>query len=285
MPELPELAAHAERLDAGWAGARLERTEPLGFTVLKTVDPPPEAAHGAAVASVGRRGKHLLLRLEPPAPDQPSLAFVVHLMQAGRLRADARLARRPRGGLWRWRFADREALLLTEAGTERRVGVWLVRGDPCAQEPLAGLGPDADALDREALAARLTGQTGRIHTVLRDQRVLAGLGRRLANEVCHRAGLSPFARADRVDGEALDRLATALSEGLAEELATERERDDLGSARERATRVHGRTGEACPACGDVVREVAYRDYAIHYCARCQTGGRVLADNTTSRFVR
>ncbi len=285
MPELPELTAHAERLHAGWAEARLERTEPLSFTALKTVDPPPEAAHDGVLAAVERRGKHLLLRVRTEADAACDLTFVVHLMQGGRLRRDAKLARRPRGGLWRWRFTDRDALLLTEAGTERRAGVWLHRGDPETAEPLVGLGPDADRLARDDLAARLEGQTGRVHTVLRDQRVLAGIGRRLANEVCHRAGLSPFARTDRLDAAATSRLAAVLAEAIADDLAVERERDALGPAAERPTRVHGRTGQPCPACGDVVREVAYRDYTIHYCAACQTGGKVLADNTTSRFVR
>lgn len=281
MPELPEITAHAERLHAGWAGACLRAVEPLSFSALKTVDPPADAAVGASLLTVRRRGKHLLLHMgtEPPS------AYVVHLMQGGRLRADAKLAARPRGGLLRWRFERADALLLTEAGTERRAGVWVVRGDPLAQEPLAELGPDADTLDPAGLAERLAHARGRLHTVLRDQRVLAGLGRRLANEVCHAARRSPFQPVDRLTDDDVAGVAAALASVLERELAAERSRDDIGRAADRSTAVHGRTGEPCGVCGDTVREVAYRDYTVHYCPTCQTGGRVLADNTTSKFLR
>lgn len=281
MPELPEVAAHAERLHAGWSGATLVGVEPLSVTALKTVDPPVDAGVGARVAGVGRRGKHLLLHLDA----DPPITYVVHMMQGGRLRSDTRLSKRPRGGLVRWRFDAADALLLTEAGTERRAGVWVVRGDPATQPPLEEFGPDADALDAEALGARLAGARGRLHTVLRDQRVLAGIGRRLANEVCHAARRSPFQPVDRLGAEDVAGLAAALQAVLARELADERAAGEMRRSGERATAVHRRTGEPCPACGDEVREVAYRDYTIHYCAACQTGGRVLADNTTSKFLR
>lgn len=281
MPELPEVAAHAERLHAGWAGAGLAAVELLGFSALKTVDPPLDAGVGSPVSGVGRRGKHLLLHVgtEPPT------TYVIHLMQGGRLRADHKLSRRPRGGLVRFSFDGAPALLLTEAGTERRAGMWVVRGAALDAEPLAGLGPDADTLDARGLAGRLDGARGRLHTVLRDQRVLAGVGRRMANEVCHEARLSPFQPVDRLADDGVTRLAEALHTVLDRELTAERARDDLGRAADRDTAVHGRTGEPCPACGDRVREVAYRDYTVHYCAACQTGGRVLADNTTSKFLR
>lgn len=281
MPELPEIAAHAERLDAGWAGAMLTMVEPLSAVALKTVDPPVDAGVGAPLAGVARRGKHLLLRVDA----DPPITYTVHLMQGGRLRPDAKSSRRPRGGLLRWRFEAADALLLTEAGTERRAGVWVVRGDPAVQAPLAELGPDADALDAEALAGRLAGTRGRLHTVLRDQRVLAGLGRRLANEVCHAAGRSPFQPVDHLTVDDVADLVAAMHGVLDRELAEERAGGEMRRAADRATAVHGRTGEPCPRCGDEVREVRYADYTIHYCATCQTGGKVLADNTTSKFLR
>src|ERR671922_1793545 len=142
---MPEVQAHAERLTEAFAGAELQRFLPLTFTALKTFSPAPETIHGHALESVGRRGKHLLLRFEP-------CTFVVHLMQGGRLRVDEKQAARPRNGQGRWRFADGRALLLTEAGTERRAGGWVVGGDPQGQEPLADLGPEADAIDKPALA-------------------------------------------------------------------------------------------------------------------------------------
>src|SRR5690606_31967922 len=177
---MPEVQAHAERLTDDFAGATLDRFRPLAFTALKTATPAPEAAAGHPLLEVGRRGKHLLLRFEP-------VTFVVHLMQGGRLKPDDKQAARPRGGQARWYFADGRALLLTEAGTERRAGVWVVAGEPDHQEPLADLGPEAAGIDRDTLAALLPEHGMRLHGWLRDQRIVAGLGRRLANEICHRA--------------------------------------------------------------------------------------------------
>ncbi len=281
MPELPEVQAHAERLTAAYAGAELSGFTALTFTALKSYDPRPEAAVGRALTEVGRRGKHLLLTF---AGDEP-LTFVVHLMQGGRLRQDAKQSRKPRGGVARWTFANGDALLLTEPGTERRAGVWVVAGDPLSQPPLDHLGPEADTVDDWEMAALLAEHPMRLHTFLRDQRILAGIGRRLANEICHRAKLSPFAATKKLGDAHAAAVVTAIREKVAEGLAYDRERDDMSASAERPGAVHGRTGEACPLCGDTVREVAYRDYTVHYCATCQTDGKVLADNTTSKFLK
>src|SRR5918993_1319032 len=260
---MPEVQAHAERLTEAFGGAELERFVPLAFTVLKTATPGPDAAYGQPLESVGRRGKHLLLHFAPAT-------FVVHLMQGGRLRVDEKQAAKPRGGQARWRFADGRALLLTEAGTERKAGVWVVTGDPLDQAPLAKL---------------LAGPSMRLHGWLRDQRILAGLGRRLANEICHRAQLSPFASTGKLDDEAVSRLHAAIGACIAESLQDERQRDDMSSSKERPGAVHHREGQACPVCGDIVRAVEYSRYTVNYCPTCQTGGKVLADNTTSRFLK
>ncbi|HWB71550.1 MAG TPA: DNA-formamidopyrimidine glycosylase family protein [Egibacteraceae bacterium] len=280
MPELPELQAHADRLTARYAGALLAAFQPLSFTALKTVVPAPDAALGRPLQRVARRGKHLLLAFD-------DVTFVVHLMQGGRLVQDRKAVRHrhPRGGVCRWAFEATAPLLLTEAGTEHRAGVWVVAGDPLVQPPLAGLGPEADTVDAARLAGLLRAHPMRLHTFLRDQSVLAGLGRRLANEVCHRAGLSPFAPTARLDAAAAAGIVAAIRAAVDEGLAFERGRSDMSAARERPGGVHARTGEPCPVCGDTVRAVAYRDYTVHYCAACQTGGRVLADNTTSRFLK
>lgn len=278
MPEMPEIQAHAERLTEAFAGTRLERFTPLAFTALKTAVPAPDVAHGHPLEAVDRRGKHLLLRFAPAT-------YVVHLMQGGRLRVDEKQAARPRGGQARWRFADGRALLLTEAGTERRAGVWVVDGDPLIQPPLCDLGPEADSVDRTTLAELLAGHPMRLHGWLRDQRIIAGIGRRLANEICHRARLSPFASTARLDDDAVGRLHEAIGACLADSLADERRRTDMSSSSERAGAVHNRVGEPCPACGDTIRAVEYRTYTISYCPTCQTGGKVLADNTTSRFLK
>ncbi|HSL58934.1 MAG TPA: DNA-formamidopyrimidine glycosylase family protein, partial [Acidimicrobiales bacterium] len=270
MPELPEVRAHAERLTAGFAGAVLERFEPLSFTVLRTYDPPPDAAVGSPLVEVDQRGKLLVLRFEP-------LAFVVHLMQGGRLRPDAKRSAKPRGGQARWRFADHDALLLTEPGSERKAGVWTVVGDPLDAEPLGGLGPDADTLDADELAARLADPPARLHTALRDQHRVAGIGRRLANEICHRARLSPFASTATLDADRRARLQVAVLATIDESLAFEREQSEMVPSAARPGAVHGRAGEPCPVCGDTVRAVEYRAYTVAYCPTCQTGGKVLAD--------
>ena len=279
MPELPELAAHAERVAADYGGSELEKFTALGLSALKTFDPRPDDAVGLPLTGVGRRGKYLLLGFGD------DLTFAVHLMQGGRLRADPKQARRPRGGLARWRFADGRALLLTEAGTEHRAGVWVLRGDPLPQEPLVDLGPEADAVDEATLAELLADHSMRLHGWLRDQRIVAGLGRRLANEVCWHAQLSPFATTAKLDAGQVRAVHAAMGEAVAASLAEERERDDMSASKHRSAAVHGHAGDPCPRCGDPVRAVEYRSYTVNYCATCQTGGKVLADNTTSRFLK
>ncbi len=278
MPELPEVQAHAERLDAAFAGTVLERFRPLAFTALKTFDPDPSVTHGEALGSVGRRGKALLLRF-------PSATHVVHLMQGGRLRPDEAQAAKPRNGQARWMFADARALLLTEAGTERKAGVWVVSGDPNDHEPLAHLGPEATEVDVDTMVGLLAGENTRVHGFLRDQHRIAGLGRRLANEVCHRAKLSPFAMTGKLGRDDAAALVGAIADAVEEGLAYERTRPDMSASKDRPGAVHHRTGEACPVCGDTVHEVSYNRYTVHYCPTCQTGGKVLADNTTSRFLK
>ena len=278
MPELPEVRAHAERLDRDLGGATVERFVPLTFTALKTADPPAEVTAGHPLTGVGQRGKHLLLRTDPAT-------FVVHLMQGGRLRPDPKRAKKPRGGIARWELDEDRALLLTEAGTERKAGVWVVAGDTEAAPPIAGLGPEADQVEPDELLARLHDHPSRLHGFLRDQRAIAGIGRRLANEVCHRARLSPFAATGRMDAEGAETLVAAMRGAIEESLDLERRRDDMSASKDRPGAVHHRKGEECPVCGDVVRAVEYRSYEVAYCATCQTGGKVLADNTTSKFLK
>ncbi|HEY4377498.1 MAG TPA: DNA-formamidopyrimidine glycosylase family protein [Acidimicrobiales bacterium] len=278
MPELPEVQAHAERLDEAFAGTAFERFTPISFMALKTASPSPDAADGQDLVFVGRRGKLLLL-------DAGTVTFVVHLMQGGRLKPDDKQSAKPRNGIARWRFADGRALLLTEAGKERKAGVWVVAGDPEEQEPLAGLGPDADQVTAVQLGDLMAEHSMRLHGFLRNQRAIAGLGRRLANEICHRAKLSPFATTGKLDRTEVERVAEAIGACINESLAYERGRDDMSSSAERPGNVHHREGEACPVCGDTIRAVEYRAYTVNYCPTCQTDGRLLADNTTSRFLK
>jgi formamidopyrimidine-DNA glycosylase len=279
VPELPEVQAHAERLTAAYAGARLARFEPLTFTALKTAAPAPALAYGLPLDHVGRRAKYLLLVFEP-------VTFIVHLMQGGRLKEDDKKAAKPRGGQARFRFEDRRALLLTEAGTERRAGVWCVPSDvTLISPPLASLGPEATDVSAEELAKLFVTHPMRLHSFLRDQHCIAGLGRRLANEVCHRAKLSPFAATAKLDLEGAKRVVEAIRVAVEEGLAYERSRPDMSASADRPGNVHKRTGEPCPVCGDAIRAVEYSSYTVNYCPTCQTGGKILADNTTSRFLK
>ena len=335
MPEIPEIRAHAERLEALAAGEVLKRVEPLSFTAFKTASPQPSDAVGWPLCSVGQRAKFLLLRFAPPRRDPAGggagsgesighdmsdsddgdtgdshdgdtgtgsdesigdsggdrgdgLTFVVHLMQGGRLRVletGAKRPRRPRDGLARIEFDSGLGLLLTEPGTQKRAGVWVLDGNAATTEPIVGLGPEATELDADGMAELMTAHSGRLHNFLRDQRVISGLGRRLANEICHRAKLSPFASVGRLDADAVGRIVAAIGAVVDESLDFERGRSEMSRSAERPSAVHRRTGESCVACDDVVRAVEYRDYSVNYCAGCQTGGRVLADNTTSKFLR
>lgn len=320
MPELPEIAAHAERLGRAFAGAELAAFASLHPTALKTFDPRPDSAAGRQLTGAGHRGKYLCLHFG-------DLAFVVHLMQGGRLRphdppapapanasADPASAdpstpaskphtnpadpstpapkppakkptKPPRGAMARWSFADGRELLLTEAGTERRAGVWLVRGDPEGQEPLSRLGPDAHRIDRDDLARGLAAASERVHGYLRDQSRLAGIGRLLANEILHEARISPFANTAKLDADRIDRLHQAMTAVIARGLAHERTKSEMGKSADRPSNVHHRIGRPCTTCGDEVRSVTYRRYVVAYCPTCQTGGKVLADNTTSRFLK
>ena len=280
MPELPEVQAHAERLSADFAGVPLRRFVPLTFTALKTVVPAPDEAYGLPLVEVGRRGKYLLVTFDP-------VTFVVHLMQGGRLLVDAKQSAKPRGGQARFVFAgDVPALLLTEQGTERKAGVWCVPTDGTLKAPpLDHLGPEADRIEPDELAARFAEKSMRLHGFLRDQRAIAGLGRRLANEVCHRARLSPFAMTGKLGLDGATTVVSAIRESVAEGLEYERARDDMSSSKDRPGRVHGRAAEACPVCGDTIRAVEYSGYTVNYCPTCQTAGKILADNTTSKFLK
>ena len=278
MPELPEVRVHAERLDRIFGAATLEGFDPITFTALKTATIDPLRAVGHSIESIGSRGKLFMLRLG-------EVSFVVHLMQGGRLTPDARMTARPRNGIARWRFVNHDALLLTEAGKERKAGIWVMVGDPLTQAPLAGLGPDADTVDRAGLTAMVGSTRVRVHGFLRDQRQLAGIGRRLANEICHTARISPFAITAKLGEDEIGRLHGAISTCVATSIDFERTQSEMVGSTKRPAEVHHRTGEPCGVCGDTIREIAYTTYTVNYCPTCQTGGRILADNTTSKFLK
>lgn len=288
MPEMPEIQAHAERLTEQFSTRVLAGFTPFNFTALKTATPAPTEAFGLPLLDVGRRGKYLLLRFEP-------IIFVAHLMQGGRLVPDTKRSAKPRGGQARFVFEpvelgdgtiDETALLLTEQGKERRAGVWCVpAATALTSAPLDKLGPEASSITDDELAALFAANSMRVHGLLRDQRMIAGIGRRLANEICHRAGISPFANTRKLGSDGASVVAAAIRSCLDEGLEDERTRDDMSSSKERSSAMHSRTGEPCPDCGDAVRAVEYSGYTVNYCPTCQTGGKVLADNTTSKFLK
>lgn len=277
MPEYPEVQALVERLDDVYRGAPLEGIDPIQFSALKTVEPPPESLLGDEVAGVARRGKWLLLELG-------GARVALHLSQGGRVTLEDPPKRsRPRGGVVRFRFGGKPGLLVREFGTERRAA-WhvLARGD---DGPLSVLGPEAVS-DEFAGWLASSGDTRRVHTILRDQRTVAGIGRGYADDILHRAMLSPFASLAKLEGPQRARLAAAVREVLAEALEEERERvDGLPPKLGDHFAVHGRWGRPCPRCGEDLRRISYESHEVTYCPRCQTGGKVLADRRFSRLVR
>lgn len=295
MPEIPEIQAHSERMSDALAGAKLKQFQLLNFAGLKTFSPAPDEAKGFRLAGVGRRAKYLLLRFDN------GHTHVVHLMQGGRLRPDTRRTRKPRNGIARWVFelpvgegsseqATQEAAwLLTEAGSERRAGVWVVAGEPDEQEPLSRLAPEAADLTEADLAGILSQHSKRLHGLLRSQKIVSGLGRMLANEICFLAELSPFSNASKLNPDQVSRLHHAIAVAVNDGIAHERTLDDIGKSADRPSRVHNRSGEPCKgitgSCSDTIATVTYRSYTVFYCPTHQTGGKLLADNTTSKFLK
>jgi formamidopyrimidine-DNA glycosylase len=205
---------------------------------------------------------------------------MVHLMSAGRLRYLRAGEKGPKTPAFRLRFQGGAELVLTEAGSKKRAGVWLLTPEQAERE-LTHLGPDALGLGAERLGEILAAQSRRLHPLLRDQRALAGIGRAWSNEILHTARLSPFALSTQLTPEETDRLADAIDEELERGL----ELRIAGASNAKTYRIHDRLGEPCPACGTPIARVDYEEHTIYYCPRCQTGGRVLKDRRLSRLLR
>ena len=279
MPEAPQMQALAERIADWLVGATFEGYEPLGFSGLKTVSPAPEALVGAALVRVDRRAKYVTLQFDN------DLRVMFHLSQAGRLDFESPPKKtRPKGAVVRWRFSGDRAVLLREFGTERKAGWWVLGVDEAG--PVENIGPEATS---EAFATwvRSSDDGRRIHTILRDQRTVAGVGRGYADDILHRAKLSPYASLKSLDADERERLLGALHEVLDEGL--ERERKRTGGLSENKLgehfTVHGKAGLPCPVCGADLKRVSYESHEVVYCPPCQTGGKVLADRRLSRLVK
>jgi formamidopyrimidine-DNA glycosylase len=291
VPELPEVEALAHHLREHAAYRPVARVDVASMSAVKTFDPPVAELRGRVVTGAARYGKFLSVEFAD-RPDEP-LHLVVHLSRAGWLRwhdtASATPPRPGRGPLELRVHLDRvggPGFDLTEAGTQKRLSVHLVR-DPAEVPGVARLGPDALALSRDQLAELLAGRTERIKTLVVDQRVLAGVGNAYSDEVLHTARLSPYAVAGRLRPEQVDALHAALVSVLTDAVARSvgHGAASLKGEKRSGLRVHARTGLPCPVCGDTVREVSFADRSFQYCPGCQTGGKPLADRRLSRLVR
>jgi formamidopyrimidine-DNA glycosylase len=290
MPELPEIEALAAFLRDRASGRTVIRSDVAAFSAVKTFDPPLQALNGLTVTGANRHGKfldvevdglHLIAHLSrggwlqwrenlpaaPPKPGRGPLAFRLHL------------AREFDGG-------PNSGFDLTEAGTQKRLAVYLVR-DPMHVPGIARLGPDALTVDLQSFAAVLAGQNRQLKGVLTNQSLLAGVGNAYSDEVLHAAKLSPFAIAARLTESQVSTLYTAMGAVLkdAVQRSVGQKAATLKSEKRSGLSVHARTGLPCPVCGDTVREVSFADKSLQYCPTCQTGGRNLADRRLSRLVK
>ncbi|MHA6791964.1 Fpg/Nei family DNA glycosylase [Pseudonocardia bannensis] len=291
MPELPEVEALAHHLREHALYRPVARADVASMSVLKTFDPPVSALTGRVVTGAARYGKFLAVEfLDRPGED---LHLVTHLSRAGWLRwHDTAAAAPPKPG--RGPLALRLHLDavggpgfdLTEAGTQKRLAVYLVR-DPREIPGVARLGPDALALSRDEFAELLDGRSERIKTVLTDQSTIAGIGNAYSDEILHTARLSPYATAGRLRPDQVvalhDALHTVLTDAV--DRSVGQKAAELKGEKRSGLRVHARTGLPCPVCGDTVREVAFADRSFQYCPGCQTGGKPLADRRLSRLVK
>ena len=278
------MQALSERLDGVVTGKVVAGFEPLSFSSLKTVLPGPESFVGQTVDRVARRGKYLVVEVGDTG------RMLLHLSQAGRVDIeDPPKKTKPRGAVVRIRFDEADgsagpALLVREFGKERKAAWWLLAPDD--DGPLDHLGPEPDSEEFAALV-RDGDDRRRIHTLLRDQRTVAGIGRGYSDDVLWRARLSPYATLASLTAEQRQNLLGAIAEVLADGLARERQRsgglseNKLGEHFE----VHGRWGTPCPRCGTTLERISYESHEVTYCPACQTGGKTLADRRRSRLLK
>jgi DNA-formamidopyrimidine glycosylase len=302
VPELPEVEALAADLRERAVGLIIERADVTEFSVLKTYDPPLAALHGRGITGTGRYGKFLdLVTGAPqdgngrPAGGQApgALHLIVHLARAGWLRwrdeQPEQPARPGKGPLaFRLRFTSGAGFDLTEAGTRKRLAIYLVT-DPATVPGIAALGPDplGPSFTPEVLGQLLAGRRTQIKGVLRDQKIIAGIGNAYSDEVLHAARMSPFRLASSLTSDDVADLHAVIVGTLSEAVGRSRglAAADLKKEKKSGLRVHGRAGEQCEVCGDTIREVSFADSALQYCPTCQTGGKPLADRRMSRLLK
>jgi formamidopyrimidine-DNA glycosylase len=288
VPELPEVEALADHLRRHAVGLTVGRVDVAALSVLKTFDPPITALHGQLVTGANRWAKYLGLQCG-------DLHLVTHLSRAGWLRWSDQLSPvplRPGGKspialrVHLGKPGEAPGFDLTEAGTQKRLAVWLV-DDPMKIPQIAALGPDALSLSPDDLAAALKGNTARIKNVITDQKVIAGIGNAYSDEILHVAKLSPFATAGKLTDAQLAALHGAMISVLTDAVTRSVGQGAamLKGEKRSGLRVHARTGLPCPVCGDTVREVSFADKSFQYCPTCQTGGKILADRRMSKLLK
>ena len=301
MPELPDIELYVAALRARVTGATVLGVRVHGPSWLRTVEPPLAEAEGRSVRGIRRVGKRIVLELDG------DLFLVLHLMIAGRLQWRAagarssaeRAVRRPRTELGAIEFST-GTLVATEAGTRKRAALHLLRGEAALAEHDPG-GLEPLAASRDEFAARLRAANHTLKRSLTDPRVLSGVGNAYSDEILHAARLSPFKQTQKLADDEMDRLYAATqatlrewSERLRAETGDEfptrvtasgKPAKELKDAKRAGMRVHARTGETCPECGDIIREVSFADTSLQYCATCQTGGKPLADRRMSRLLK
>jgi formamidopyrimidine-DNA glycosylase len=275
MPEFPEIEALRRELDEPFRAFPISKAGPAHVATLKTYDPPLSALEGRLFAGAERRAKNILLPTE-----DGELVLHVHLMSAGRLRYLRHGEKQPKTPAFRLSFEDGGSIVLTEAGAKKRAKVGLYTPE-AIEEELAHLGPEAYGLSAQQLGEILASDSRRLHAFLRDQRLIAGIGRAWANEILNHAQLSPYALTTELSDDEVQRLNDAIQEELARGL----ELRERGVTDKKAYRVHNRLDEPCPRCGTPIARVDFEEHTIYYCPTCQTEGRILKDRRLSRLLR
>jgi formamidopyrimidine-DNA glycosylase len=269
------MEAWRRQLDDPVSAFPVAKAGPAHIATLKTYDPPLQTLEGRRFSGVERRAKRLLF-----PTDDGELVLLFHLMTAGRLRYLKAGEKGPKAPAFRLEFEGGSQLVLTEAGAKKRAGVWLLTPEK-AEAELEHLGPEAYQIGAERLAEICAEESRRLHSLLRDQRVLAGIGRAWANEILHRAQLSPYALTKELSPEEVERLAEAIDAELERGL----ELRERGVNDKRTYRIHRKLGEPCYVCGTPIAQVDFEEHTIFYCPTCQTGGRILKDRRLSKLLR
>jgi formamidopyrimidine-DNA glycosylase len=275
VPEYPEMEAWRRQLNDPVSAFPVAKAGPAHIATLKTYDPPLETLEGRRFAGAERRAKRLLF-----PTDDGELVLLVHLMTAGRLRYLKAGEQGPKTPAFRLEFEGGSQLVVTEASAKKRAGVWLLTPEQADSE-LEHLGPEAYGIGAERLAEICAGESRRLHSLLRDQRVLAGIGRAWANEILHRAKLSPYALTKELGPAEIERLAEAIDAELERGL----ELRERGANDQRTYRVHNKLAEPCYVCETPIARVDFEEHTIYYCPNCQTGGRILKDRRLSKLLR